>query len=281
MNYPHMHETLKRMRKTCKISQVRIGTILGLNQAGVSRIENGTQQVSIEWLMSLSKLYQVDLESMISGRINYWELARKFNVKVPLPKKYLKDQRALVSEIDPLLNYFRCLYHEDTIHKFLKELGLEDLALIDKSSRVSIHCIYDILNLAIEKKLVSLSEVPKVVDLAFHSFEGLPFHSIYKTFETSPEIIQAWVLNSSAYEGMFTHRVESVYRNEQIISFKVCEELQEADFKKNQVDQFILDYKTQYFEKLPLHFGHKSAGVEVLESPFEQPSRTGLLKLIS
>jgi transcriptional regulator with XRE-family HTH domain len=276
-----MHETLKRMRKTCKISQVRIGTLLGLNQAGVSRIENGSQQVSIEWLMSLANFYQVDLECLISGRVNYWELAKRFNVKVPLPKKYLGDQQAVVREVLPLLQHFSNLYQREVVSEFLEELGLQDILLIDPSERISVHCFYDILKKAIEKKLVSLGEVPKIIDLAFTSFDQLPFNRIYAGFENTPDLIQAWVLNSSFYEGFFSHKIEKVQKNEQILSLKICNELRSENFKADQVDQFIMDYKINYMENLPAHFGHRSIDVDILENPFESSERIGRLKLSS
>ena len=276
-----MHDTLKRMRKTCKISQVRIGTLLGLNQAGVSRIENGSQQVSIEWLMSLAKFYQIDMESIISGRVNFWGLAKRFNVEVPLPKKYLGDQQAVVREILPLLQHFSNLYQQDTIFEFLEELGLEDILLIDPSEKISIHCFYDILKKAIEEKLVSFGEVPKITELALSSFEQLPFNTIYSQFEDSKDLIQAWVLNSSLYEGFFSHRIESSHKGEQIISLKICHELQGHNFKPDHIDQFMMDYKVSYMKSLPTHFGHKAIAVDILENPFESHDQIGRLRLSS
>lgn len=56
---------IKRVRKAMKISQVEFGELLKSDQASISRIENGKQSISIDFLIEASKILKVDIKSII------------------------------------------------------------------------------------------------------------------------------------------------------------------------------------------------------------------------
>ena len=56
---------IKRVRKAMKISQVEFGEMLKSDQASISRIENGKQSISIDFLIEASKILKVDIKSII------------------------------------------------------------------------------------------------------------------------------------------------------------------------------------------------------------------------
>ena len=62
---------IKRVRKAMKISQVEFGELLKSDQASISRIENGKQSISIDFLIEAAKILKVDIKSIIDN-ILFW-----------------------------------------------------------------------------------------------------------------------------------------------------------------------------------------------------------------
>lgn len=61
-----MVSNLKARRKDAKVSQQKMGKILGVHQSAVSRIEKGEQQLSVVQVVRLCQLYGVTFEEFCS-----------------------------------------------------------------------------------------------------------------------------------------------------------------------------------------------------------------------
>lgn len=60
---------LKLLRTSAKISQQVVADAIGINKASISRIENGTQSVTVETLIALADYFQVSID-YLTGRSN-------------------------------------------------------------------------------------------------------------------------------------------------------------------------------------------------------------------
>ena len=79
--------------------------ILQCDQSAVSRIENSKQALTIEQLSTLSSHFNLSVDSILSGKINYWKISEQFGHTLPLKSKYLVKKVSYVREIMPLLIY--------------------------------------------------------------------------------------------------------------------------------------------------------------------------------
>src|SRR4051812_21989894 len=60
-------KVLRLMRKTAKVSQTDFGKMLGVHQTAVCRIEKGSQSLTPVQLLTISKYFDVSIDSLLDG----------------------------------------------------------------------------------------------------------------------------------------------------------------------------------------------------------------------
>jgi len=67
MNKKKVGEVLRYLRKRAKITQMDSANTLGVNQSSISKIESGVNDLRLQQLMALLKLYDATLEEFSKG----------------------------------------------------------------------------------------------------------------------------------------------------------------------------------------------------------------------
>lgn len=63
-----MSERLKELRKTLNLSQREFGSKLGVGDTAISRIEKGENKLSYRMALSVSSIFNVNLDWLIDGK---------------------------------------------------------------------------------------------------------------------------------------------------------------------------------------------------------------------
>lgn len=96
----------KRLRKSRRVSQVKLAANIGMHQAAISRIEKGTQSLSLiqakEFLLFITKVNAVTIRMALPISLDEFFLQPKNNpdlFKIILPKEKLKEIDRLTKKI--------------------------------------------------------------------------------------------------------------------------------------------------------------------------------------
>ncbi|MCF8059284.1 MAG: helix-turn-helix transcriptional regulator [Bacteriovoracaceae bacterium] len=263
-----IEDTLKKLRKTCKVSQHKLASYLQIDQAGVSRLEKGCQNIQIDTLIKLSKFYQLDIEQIIKGTINYYALAKNFGIDSPLPKRYQGVQELHMKELMPIIAHLRKFQGDTFIYEVLNKLGLDDLLFLPPDQKCNSLVMSDIIALSMEKGALSATDIPFITSLSFDSQYLGHFNTSFSKLEKSKDLIHSWVLNSDFFEGIFkfsifSEKISSLTLNMDFNNIEIRDE-----FKKKGLENFILLLKQSYLKQLPHRFNLPSLEVGLLKDPF-------------
>jgi len=255
MNTENLGLIFKKLRKTAGLSQIEMAKILQRDQATISRLEKGTQSLSLESIFVLSKFFEIKYEDLLSGHVNYWAIAKKFDVPLKIEAKYLDNNHSVVREVIPLMRMIVKKQNTDGLKTFLKRFNLEDLIYMCPSESISFHIYFDLLQRALQSELISKDDIPSLVA----ETKSMEYHgSFYKVYQKQPnpiKIIKAYSYNSPQYEGAFEHNIIDFSERAVTIGFKVRDFAKEIDFAKGDMGSFLIDYKKAYFSELPSAFG--------------------------
>ncbi len=245
----------KKLRKTAGLSQIEMAKILQRDQATISRLEKGTQSLSVESVFVLSKFFEINYEDLLSGHVNYWQIAKKFDVPLKINPKYLDNNNSLVRELVPLMRLIIRKKKPEGLMSFLNTFGLDDLIYMGPSEKISYHCYFDLLQGALEAKIINKDDIPELIATTQSSeYHGM-FYNVYETQSSPIEIIKAYSYNSSQYEGAFEHNVIDFSDRAVTIGLNVKDFARDIDFSNSGMGSFIVDYKQAFFSALPQTFG--------------------------
>src|SRR5689334_21365106 len=79
----NLGNVIYNLRKAGKVSQETLGRILTLHQTAVCRVEQGSQNLTPEELYITSKFFDVNVDALLTGEIDYWRVAERFGRKPP------------------------------------------------------------------------------------------------------------------------------------------------------------------------------------------------------
>lgn len=258
MNETNLGHVFKKLRKTAGLSQIEIAKILNRDQATISRLEKGTQSLSVESIFVLSRFFEIKYEDLLSGHVNYWEIAKKFDVPLNINPKYLDNTHSLVRELVPLMRLILKKKSPEGLKSFLTSFGLEDLIYMGPCEKISFHCYFDLLQNALKTELITKDDIPELIASTKSAEYHGSFYNVYEKQADPIDIIKAYCYNSSQYEGAFEHNVLDFTERAVTIGFKVKDFAEEIDFSKDGMGSFVTDYKRAFLSSLPEAFGHKA-----------------------
>lgn len=263
-----IENTLKKLRKTCKVSQIKLASYLQIDQAGISRLERGSQNIQVDTLVKLAEFYQVDIEQIINGTINYYALAKRFGVNPTLPKRYQGDDNLYMKEIIPIIAHLRKFHGDNFVNIVLSKLGLEDLMYLPPDQKCNGLIMCDIITLSKEKGALSVKDIPFIANLSFEPQYLGHFDVSFSKLEKTKDLIQSWVLSSDFFEGIFHYGIFSEKKSSITLNLSFNSNQVREEFNKTKLNDFILQLKQYYFKQLPLKYNLPSLEISLIKDPF-------------
>lgn len=262
-------EIFKKLRKTAGLSQIEMAKILGRDQATISRLEKGIQNLSLDSLFILSEFFEVSYQDILDGNINYWKVADKFGKKIKLNDRYLDLIHSSPREVVPVMRLIIEKKGADYLTSFLSQFGLEDLVHIPIDEKISSYIYFDLLSKALSENLVTEKDIGALVESMHSKDIHGPFFNTYDHQDDSFNMVKAYCLNTCQYEGGFENRIIEETDKTISIGSKPKEFLSQIDFSDSDLAYFLCDLKKEFFTKFPSFFGKK----ELISKPVQDKTK--------
>lgn len=257
MSAANIAEIFKKLRKSAGLSQIEMANILDRDQATISRLEKGTQSLSLESVFTLSHFFELNYEDILSGHINYWKISEKFNISLKLAPKYLENKRSVVRELIPLMNLLVRKKGAEGLKDFLSFFNMEDLVHMSPSESISAAIYFDLLSKAIEDGLIAEQDIPDLVKMTQSIEYHGSFYQVYEKQKGPIDIIKAYCHNSPEYEGAIENSILSSSDRSITVGFKLRDIFKDESLVSIELASFITNFKKSFFSKLPQTFGHQ------------------------
>lgn len=244
-------ERLRKLRKSSGMSQTELAQILDCDQASVSRLESGIQGTSSLQLIQLAETFKVDLNSIVSGQIDYWETSRLFERKPKLKKRYQSHLETNGRELLPLFHLVDEKKGVGFTNKILKDLLLEDLRSIPPHTKVSVRCLIDFLQ-AVKDQGVDLSKEVKTWVTHYNNVENFGhLLEAFKNCKDPLDVIQLSLINNDQIDSVFELRLEERKSHYVIISLKKRAYLQGVDLEHTELAPIFTGLVKTFHEFFP------------------------------
>lgn len=261
-------QTLYRLRKAAKVSQVQLAQVLSLHQAAVCRVENGTQNLTPAELFAVSKYFDVPIDSILANEVDYWKVAERFGRQVPLPRRFAEHPYSKVREVLPVLYFLYENLSEEECERVLSTLGLDSAYLVNPDQTIGVYCFLDLVCLLLSERILTRQNLRKVIDQTRRKEVQGFLHPLYQTQESVFGSIQTLILNSHHYDANFKYTLESVTPTKLEVSIKPAEHMKRIDYRNVTLDDFLCAYRKQYISQFPTYINKKPVIITETECHF-------------
>ncbi len=263
-------ETVKRLRKCAHISQERIADVLGLHQTAVCRVELGQQSLQPWHLQQLSELYNIRVGELLSGQINFWQVAERFGQKPPFSDRYRELAHSKVRELLPLLQFFDTQKGRAYVQRLLREvdLALDFDYLRGPDQPIGVNCYLDLLRHSLKLGMLDEGNLQLMVEeTRTEAVQGF-LHSLYQTQATPMNLLKTYLLNSHHYDSNFDYSILESGSDAVVLAVKPTEHMAKVSYKDAELGDFLCRYKREYLSQLPAYIGGKPLRVQEKECHF-------------
>ncbi len=249
-------QTIYNLRKTTRVSQTKLGEVLSLHQTAICRIEQGTQNLTPSELYLLSQFFDVKIDSLLVGDIDYWIVAERFSQTPPFPERYRIYPYSKLREVLPVLEYIKNTHGVSNMNKILGKMNLNATFLINPDQKVGAYCHLDILKDLIQKGLLNTQNLDKVISYTrTMSVQGF-LHNTYIAQTSSLNLLFAWILNLPHYETNFKYDVLECNKQDSCtIAVTPADHMKDVSYKDDILGDFLCQYRKKYFMELPRYIG--------------------------
>lgn len=247
--------TVRHLRKTAKVSQTELGKLLELHQAAVCRVELGEQTLTPFQLKTISEYFDISVDYLLLGRINYWKVAERFERKPPFPTRYQELPFSRVREVLPVLFYLGQSKGPGFARELLENLEIDLETLRNPDQRIGVNLNLDVLRAALASKAIDPKDLAPVAEKSLHEGVQGVLHSIFKSQSSSIALLQNWVLNHHHYEENFGYEVLDLGAKNLDLAISPKDHMKGVPYKDEVLGDILCRYKKSYFSAFPQYIG--------------------------
>jgi transcriptional regulator with XRE-family HTH domain len=268
----NLGETLKRLRKLAKVSQTELGGVLAIHQTAVCRVEQGTQSLLPEQLYRVSQFFGIELDALISGRINFWRVAERFEVLPPYPERYRLKPCSKLRDLLPLIFFSNEVRGPAFTRKLLAQMEMDSMLFADPDQSIGVNLKLDLARELLQQGVLNQANFIQLINHTRDMTAHGALHAIYETQNAPLQLIQARIANAHYYESNFAYRIEAIKSDSLELSIKPEEHMQSVDYKGGVLSDFLCRYKRGYLENFPKYIGGSPLEVVERECHFKHNS---------
>lgn len=243
-------ETVYLMRKAAKISQVELGRLLSLHQTAICRIEQGLQSLMIEQLYTLSQFFDVKLDALIEGEVDYWKLSQRFNQLPPLPSRYREFPHSKVREVLPGFRFMERHRGEGASLQLMTEMKLPKAYFFNPDLSLGVYCQLDLLKHLIQNGGLNESNVQELVEEArTEQVQGF-LHPVFANQCHPLSVIQTWVINAHHYENHFRYEIQDLEKDRLVLFVTPESHMKDVAYRDPVLGDMLCQYKKAYLSQL-------------------------------
>lgn len=260
--------SLRRMRKCSGVSQNELGKLLDLHQAALSRVESGSQYLLPWQLQQISEFFGVGVDSFLSGRINYWAIAERFQRPLPFPKRYREYPFSKSREFLPLLGFLKDAEGATLAGKYLESLDIDEQLLLSPDQPMGAQLNLDLIQHAVSNGLLTKKNFHRWIDQTrAEEFQGF-LHFIYESQTSGIDLLQTRIMSASHYETNFNYTIEDRKSKSLVVSVEPAAHMRSLNYKDGVMGDILCAYKKEYFMQFPRYIGQEPLQLSEKECHF-------------
>lgn len=255
-------DLLKKIRKSAGLSQVELSHKISIDQGMISRLEKNERRPNLDYLSKFAQVFDLQLDYLINGNVNFHAIAQKFNQDLPVIDRYKKNVDSYVREILPFIHYVNKEKGPDKVKEVLSKLGLESLVFLGPNEKISTFAVLDIIDHFVKKKYFNKASIIKIAKQSHSNELHGNLYQLFNEVESAADVLNLWALQSKSYDSLYHY---DVVRNEKAISLKAKIKLGPKDLEginKNVLELYAV-YRTAYLQELPKIIGRGKGSTKI------------------
>lgn len=240
-------------RKERGLSQIQLASVLGVDQAAISRIESGRQELGATDLVIISQDLHIATECFSTGYLETMEPTQvrsdPYEGSFKIPSEYRESRASKVRNTIPFLNLFRERLGEKKLQQYLetKKLDPDFFYCLDK--QINIRFSIDLYKTMLQAGVLNSQDLSSIAaEVPRPSFHGLIRHR-YEGISSPASLLTSLIANSRNYEANFSYELSASKKNQVEITATPGDHLGHGALRIQGDDgRMVCDYKAHYFK---------------------------------
>jgi len=255
--------TLRRLRKSARLSQEDLARLLSLHQAAVCRVEKGQQNLEPWHLQRIAEIFDIRVSGLMNDCPNYWHVAERFGNKPPLPVRYRELPYSKGREVLPIIGFMTAEQGPASVRRSLERFGLDQAYLQAPDQPIGVNCVLDLLRQTIKDGLLNNRSLRSLVlGAQTENVQGF-LHEIYRTQEAATNLLTTFILNRHHYNTNFSYELTECNGRGMTVAVTPAEHMKGVEYRDETLGDVLCRYRRETFTQLPRYIGAKP--VEVAE----------------
>lgn len=241
---------LRKLRKTAGITQVEFCKFLGLEQAALSRVESGDQGLTPEHLLRISKYFDIPVDTLIQGNIDFNSISNRFGYVTPtIPAQEASKVRFVL----PFLSYLEQVSGERRAQVFLEAHDLEASTFAHPDHLIETHsAIGFVKSMADHGHLKNKDEAIKfIVESAQSEFVSGFLFPVFSSQIDSIFLALNFVTNQHHFTNGFRWEVQKLLNGSLEFSVQPEEFIKQSGYNDPVLGSFFCEYQKALISQLP------------------------------
>jgi len=261
-------ETVRHIRKAAGVSQTDLGNLIAIHQTAVSRVESGDQNLIPSQLLKIAHYFGVYADDILSGRVNFNDVALRFGKAPELPPRYQLWPFSKMREFLPTRLFLEKTQGDATVRKLFGSLELDGLLYLAPDATIGVQCHIDVLRQSIKKRYISLESIQAIVDHSRTKYVQGFLHQLYESQISPINLIQTFLLNEHHYEKNFDYQIDELSPGALTLSIKPSKHMEHIPYKDETLGDFLCQYRKTYLKDFPRYIGLPSLNLIETECHF-------------
>lgn len=271
--YKQIGEIVSNLRMVTGVSQQELANVLSLHQTALCRVENGSQRLNPAQIQNLALFFNIPIDALFSGLINYSNIQKKFHNTLTLPEAYSTHPFSKLRESYPLLDFLTQQLGPLKLKEVLSHLNFPPELLICPDTVLGPEFQLDLAKIAISEGLLTAKSFPKLIAQTRTEKLHGPMFPIYETLLSPLPLLQTLIFNMHRYETNFKYDIEDLNEKKLILSIKPEAHMHEVPYKEEILGDFLCRYKKGYFTNFPNFISRSPLTIVEKECHFKNKQR--------
>lgn len=252
---------LQSIRSVAKVSQIKLAEILNTEQSAISRIEKGTQNLSLYELHLICLHFDIRADEFLRNEIDYWRLAEKFGTAAPYPERYTRDPFVRFRQVSPLLEAVSLSKGEAFKERLLADLDFENFLVRHPDQKIGTTFELDLLERIEAAKISIPTLLPSWTSMSLTRKCLGDLHSSLSHYHSKKDAILGWYLNAEQFETNFNYEIDLQNESELRVLARPGRHFVENNFREHAQSHHLCTSRKSFLENMPTLSGLKSVRV--------------------
>jgi len=262
-------ETTLKIQNVLSLSSCEMGALLGLDSKSYDEVIEGSQELGVEQLWSLTQKLIISPQSLLEGRLDYHAIKGNFNQQCSVAAFYDVTEHKLSSAngIKTIITFLNSLYGERFTRNIFFKFQIDpELFLTSGSGRVSSWLPYDILA-ELSSHGLYRDHFRIMGERTFESLERVAGHKLEKNSK-GQELYECLVeeVIPEHYDNLFNYQILKSTKSSSVIRISVSEESLEHFSGKSPINVELESYLIGAFRSVLKFIGKQMGEIATFSS---------------